>query len=277
MISVLRSLSAWLLLALIFLAMTGALLAVRIGIRSHDRRSRIARACTEQFVSLYLRLSPLYRVNFHGLHHLPAGPCVVVANHESGIDGPCLMHLGTCARFLAANWMFRAPILGFVMRICDHVPVSRREQSPSALEAATEALRSGETVAVFPEGEYAAGALKAFHRGAFVAAREAEVPIVPVRITGSGRAWRPGTWIVNGVNALDVELLAPITVTEVRSSPLEELIERTQNALGTPDSQCEGSIRARTFTPRTEDPRTSRSRRGPRTSDRENSSDRSTR
>ena len=232
LISVLRSVFAWLLLAVIVLVMLALLALARIV----PHRGAVRRFLSEEAAGLYARLSPLYRIRIEGREHLPsAGPYVVVANHESGLDFVCLMMLRIRARFVAASWLFRAPLFGWVMRACEHISVGRRDAGEGALAGAEAALGAGTNVAIFPEGAYSPGDLHDFRSGAFVVAQRAGVPIVPVRLRGTGAAWRPGTWIVEGRNAIHVCVLPRIAGDEVRSSTPDALAARVRAALASSD------------------------------------------
>lgn len=226
----LRSIAAWALLCVIMLFVVLALLVLRIA--RPAVRARASRILVERAASLYLRSSPLYRISVSGRDRLPrSGAYVLVANHESGLDGACLMLLEPRARFLAASWLFRAPVIGFVMRSCAHIPVGRRTAPGGPVEAACEALSAGTNVAVFPEGEYGEGEVGVLRRGAFVAARQAGVPIVPVRLRGSGAAWRPGTLLVQGRNDVRIEVLEPMSAETVRSFEQEALVAHVRDVL----------------------------------------------
>jgi 1-acyl-sn-glycerol-3-phosphate acyltransferase len=63
--------------------------------------------------------------------------------------------------------------------------------------AMVDALHRGESLLVFPEGTTSRGAgLLPFRLGAFAAAVEAERPIVPVALSGTGRILPRGTWVL---------------------------------------------------------------------------------
>ncbi len=223
---------AWALLAVIVVVMFALLVVLRILVWNAARRERAGRVLAEAATSLYARLSPLYRIRITGREKLPAaGPYVLVANHESGLDAVCLMMLRPRARFVAASWLFRTPVFGWVMRACGHVSVGRREPSERALERTVAALQAGDNVAIFPEGAYSLGDMHAFRRGAFVAAQQAAAPLVLVRLHGTGAAWRPGTWIVEGRNDIRIEVLGVVSAEEAAASPPEALAERVRDRL----------------------------------------------
>ncbi|MFW0119514.1 lysophospholipid acyltransferase family protein [Rothia sp. P5764] len=107
-------------------------------------------------------LRPLYnlpmRPEMIGMEKLPAdGGFIVVANHVTEIDPitvayPLFMR-GVLPRFLAKDSLFRVPLLGWLMRQCAHIPVTRGSaQAAKSLEVAQAVLSSGGAVLIFPEG-----------------------------------------------------------------------------------------------------------------------------
>lgn len=223
--SVLRTMWGWLLLGLL---LAGLLVTLVFGlsVRDAEQRQRRARRATERAVSRYLRWTPLYDIEVYGIERLPQGQAyVLVANHESGLDGALLLMLATGARFVMASWLLRAPLLGWMLRQCQHIPVRRQSDAGlvSTVDAMRGALASGVPLALFPEGVYSAGVLETLRSGAFVAAHEARVPIVPVRLGGTGTAWRPGSWIVRGRHTLTVHVLAPLGAEMVGDTSVDAL------------------------------------------------------
>jgi len=82
---------------------------------------------------------------------------VVASNHIGNFDPIALvaaMHTrGMAPRLLAAAGLFRAPVVGQVLRACGHIPVNRRSASAAdALHEAEAALAAGAVVAMYPEG-----------------------------------------------------------------------------------------------------------------------------
>ncbi len=136
----------------------------------------------------YVRLWPGWKVRFIDLQHLPAGPCVLIANHQSMADIPALMGLPRLFKFVAKAELFQLPLLGFMLRQLQHVPIQRgRLASTGQMLAACEALLdAGHAVLIFPEGTYATRPKRLpFRRGAFALARRKQVPLVPVLVEGT--------------------------------------------------------------------------------------------
>ncbi|MBN2359503.1 MAG: 1-acyl-sn-glycerol-3-phosphate acyltransferase [Deltaproteobacteria bacterium] len=114
---------------------------------------------------------------------------VYVCNHQSGLD--ILIALGwlpQCAHFVAKRELARVPFMGWAMSLSGHIFVDRARgtQAIAALRAAASGVRGGKSVIVFPEGtRFPPRTVGPFKAGAFVLARAAQVPIVPVGIVGS--------------------------------------------------------------------------------------------
>jgi 1-acyl-sn-glycerol-3-phosphate acyltransferase len=112
------------------------------------------------FAILVIRpLSHLFtRRDWHGQEFVPAsGGVIIAANHLSWIDPFTLAHFvygaGRIPRFMAKESLFRMPVVGWIVRGADQIPVHRGERDgAAALSDAVEALRDGEAVLIYPEG-----------------------------------------------------------------------------------------------------------------------------
>jgi 1-acyl-sn-glycerol-3-phosphate acyltransferase len=85
------------------------------------------------------------------------GPLILAANHISPFDPIALS--AACRvrriapRFMATGGLFRAPVVGAVMRSCGHIRVDRHTPKVGqALPDAVAALAEGSVVLVYPEG-----------------------------------------------------------------------------------------------------------------------------
>ena len=236
MISTLRSAFAWALFAVILLpvvalALLEAAVLARLDASRDGLRRRVAKG-----LALYARWSPLYAFRVEGREHLPAaGPYVLVANHESLLDPLCFFLLGTPARVVASDRALRVPVVSKLFRACEHIGVDRSDPASRkrAVEVARSALAAGTPVAIFPEGQLARvpGELGVFHTGAFRAARDCGVPIVPVVLSGTGRAWAPDTVLVEGRHEIGIRVLPPV---EPDVADAEVLAEKVRSAMATP-------------------------------------------
>ncbi len=136
------------------------------------------------------------RVRWEGLDIAHADtPCIYVSNHQSNIDIFALISvLPNRTRFVAKQSLFKVPILGWALRICDFIPIDRsnRAKAIRSLDEAAVKIRGGRSVVMFAEGTRSAGnTLAPFKKGPFRLALAAGVPIVPVAISGSGAVMPP--------------------------------------------------------------------------------------
>jgi len=128
----------------------------------------------------------LYRVRSNGSGQFPAtGGVLLIANHLSYVD-PVVLQLA-CPRpirFLGYQGLQENILLDWVFRLSGCIPISRARSS-DGLRRAIRALRAGEVVALFPEGQISrTGQLMPLMRGFEVVARRAGVPVVPAFIDG---------------------------------------------------------------------------------------------
>ncbi len=149
----------------------------------------------------------------HGLERLPGGPCVLVCNHGSYLDGMLLVAaLPQPFAFVAKNELQRQFIAGTYLTRLGALFVERFDAMRSVADATrlAEAAAQGRSLAVFPEGTFVARlGLLPFHLGGFLAAARAAVPVVPVMLRGS-RAILPGnTWWPRRAE-IDIEIGEPL-------------------------------------------------------------------
>jgi 1-acyl-sn-glycerol-3-phosphate acyltransferase len=132
----------------------------------------------------------LYRVEAEGAGNIPrSGACLLAANHDSSID-PALVALTTerPIRFLARAELWQ-PGLRRILDALGAIPVRRGEGDVAAMERASQLLEAGELVAVFPQGSVLRFRSRRFRRGAARLALMTGVPLVPVRLFGTGAAF----------------------------------------------------------------------------------------
>jgi 1-acyl-sn-glycerol-3-phosphate acyltransferase len=149
------------------------------------------------FMMKYVLLGPilrlLYRPRAIGLEHIPDGPAILAANHQSFLDD-LLLPLVIPRRkvvFLAKADYFDKWYLRWFFKGANVIPVRRENSSASqaALDAGVGALREGGLVGIFPEGTRSPdGRLYRGKTGVARMALEARVPIVPVAIVGTFEA-----------------------------------------------------------------------------------------
>jgi 1-acyl-sn-glycerol-3-phosphate acyltransferase len=138
------------------------------------------------------------RIHVSHLDRIPKGPCIVVANHQSYLDGPLLRAvLPPSFNFVIKNGMREAPLAGFLLTRIGSEFVDRTDRHQGGVDAKRFFKKAtlGATWVIFPEGtfDHRIGLLP-FLPGAFGAARHAGLPIVTVAIQGTRRMLPTERW-----------------------------------------------------------------------------------
>jgi len=139
---------------------------------------------------LWLATHTCYRIRVGGRDHLPArGGALLVCNHLSVVDS-LLLQASTDRpiRFLMQQREYNKPWIRPFARLLRAIPISS-EQRPRdlilALRTASEAIRGGEVVCIFAEGQITrVGHLLPFRRGFEKIMKGLAAPIVPVALDG---------------------------------------------------------------------------------------------
>jgi len=205
----------------IFRAMLFASGAAAIGLYQLNRRLawRFAKLQARNLV----RLCGV-RVRVRGLEHLPPGPCVFTPNHQSHFDIAALLgFLPGNNRFAAKKQLFKEPVLGAVMRTLGMIPIDR-DDTAASIEHLRALRERRQSIIIFPEGTRSQdGRLLPFKKGAFVAAIELQVPIVPVVCKGTTEVMPKGGYLSILPGEVEIAVLQPIPTAGMTYDDRERL------------------------------------------------------
>jgi 1-acyl-sn-glycerol-3-phosphate acyltransferase len=139
----------------------------------------------------WLLIKAGYRLRCSGLEHIPEdGPAVLVCNHPSYIDAIFIMGaVRRPIRFLMDHHVFNTPFFGFIFRHGGAIPIAPAKEDPARMEAAfasaSQALKNGELVGLFPEGGVTRdGEMHPFRPGISRILAADPVPVVPLALSG---------------------------------------------------------------------------------------------
>jgi len=177
-------------------------------------------------------------------HHLPPGPCVIVANHASYLDG-VVLKAALPARFcfVIKKEVTRVPIAGLLLRRIGSEFVDRFNRHAGGMDARRliKAADAGQALAFFPEGTFLAHpGVGKFHTGAFAIAVRAGLPVAPVGIRGTRRILPSGR-ILPRPGAIDIHVLPPLgpspglEATTAINQARDQSRARIVAAIGEPD------------------------------------------
>jgi 1-acyl-sn-glycerol-3-phosphate acyltransferase len=189
-----------------------------------------------------LRLICGIRVEATGLHHIPPGPAIIAAKHQSAFDTVVWLTLlppGRDPAYVLKRELAEIPLWGRLAARCGHIAVDRAAGAAALrgmVRAAQGALAAGRPVVIFPEGTRTApGERVPYQPGVAALAAATGATVVPVA-TDSGLCWgrrafqkRPGT--------IHVAVLPPLPAGLSRAAlmaALERAIEDASASLAGP-------------------------------------------
>ena len=176
-----------------------------------SRPFRLSRFFLRPFVSV------VWGFRANGTDAIPAsGPVIIASNHISNWD-PILVSLG-CRRdvhFMAKEELFRNPLAAAFFGAVNAIPIRRGVLDRRALRAASELLRDGNVLLMFPGGTRdKSGEVRDPKSGVGFIACMNEARVVPACITGASSLARS---FFRGVT-LEVTFGSPIAPSKTNSS-----------------------------------------------------------
>ncbi len=135
---------------------------------------------------LWLVTHTIYRIRVDGRENIPEkGGALLVSNHLSMFDAQLLQaSTDRPIRFLMFKGAYDRPMIKPFARIMKVIPISaqiRPREMIQSLRTASEAIRQGEVVCIFAEGQITRiGQMLPFRRGFERIMKDVEAPIIPV-------------------------------------------------------------------------------------------------
>ena len=173
---------------------------------------------------LWCATHSFYRIRIVGRDHIPdKGGALFVCNHVSWMDALLLIaSTDRPVRFLMFKDIYEQAWMKPFARVLGVIPVSS-EQRPRelihSLQTASDAIRNGEVVCIFAEGQITRiGQLLPFRRGMERIMKDVDAPIVPVAldgVLGSPSSFKHGRFVWK----LPARLPHPVTVSFGRPLP----------------------------------------------------------
>jgi acyl-[acyl-carrier-protein]-phospholipid O-acyltransferase / long-chain-fatty-acid--[acyl-carrier-protein] ligase len=139
---------------------------------------------------LWIATHTLYRIHMQGRENVPSkGGALLVPNHVSMVDAVLLIaSIDRPIRFLMFKGSYDHPLVKPFAKIMGVIPISsqlRPREMIQSLRTATQALKDGEVVCIFPKGQMTRiGQMLPFRRGMERIVKGVDVPIIPVDLGG---------------------------------------------------------------------------------------------
>ena len=159
------------------------------------------------------------RMTIKGVENIPAnGPFILAPNHQSYLDAPIAMagvpkNQINDIYFYATEEHVQGKFLRFMANRHNIILMENRNLKNSILKL-SKVLRQGKSIMIFPEGTRTfSGEMGDFKKTFAILAKELNVPIIPVRITGAYRMLKRGTRFIQPCH-IQVEYLPEVRPNE---------------------------------------------------------------
>ncbi|MEB2284551.1 MAG: hypothetical protein B6D46_04985 [Polyangiaceae bacterium UTPRO1] len=218
----LASYGLWALIVLTCPPLFVGALAIWLATTPFDRRLRILHLYSCAWASLYTYVFPYWTTTVRNRERLRDDRAyVIVANHQSLLDILVLFRLYRHFKWVSKEEIFRVPFVGWNMTLNRYIRIRRGDRQDAArmMRACGEALTSGSSIMIFPEGTRSLdGELREFKHGAFTLALRHGVPILPIVLDGTLDALPKHGVTLNQSAAIVIQVLDPIPAAGFRDA-----------------------------------------------------------
>ena len=158
---------------------------------------------------------------------------VIVINHVSMMDIMSIYPLPLVFKWVSKREVYRIPMVGRLLFMHGDIVINRastKEAMQLVHTRGMEWLKKGASVAIFPEGTRSNdGEMGNFKAGAFILAKDAGVPILPVVVEGTN-TMRKGLWM-NWRNRVTIKVLPPVSKEHIEEAPIKEVMAEVHDTM----------------------------------------------
>ncbi len=174
-------------------------------------------------------------VNVSGSENVPDNEAVVfVSNHQGNFDIPILLaSIEKPKSFIAKTEIANLPLISTWMKYMNCVFMDRSDirQSLKVISQASEYVKEGYSMAIFPEGTRSKGKeMGEFKPGSIKLALKAEATIVPVAIRGSYKIMEENGFIIKP-GLVEVVIAEPIPTRDLTKEQARNLPDQIRDII----------------------------------------------
>jgi long-chain acyl-CoA synthetase len=169
----------------------------------------------------------IWGLKVSGAENIPrTGKCILCVNHSSYLDAFIVeasmpMRLRKGLFFVGFRAYFEQPLIRNIIKYIRVIPIDPGMHFVEAMQASSYVLKNDKVVCIFPEGQRTIdGEVKEFKKGVGILAKELNIPLVPVLITGSYESW-PRTQSFPKPHPLKITFGRPFDFDELKKEGLK--------------------------------------------------------
>ena len=200
-----------------------------------DKKRFVVHKLSKWLTDSFFGFGLVMRRKVEGIENLdPNGTYVMVLNHNSMVDILSIYNLPLVFKWVSKKEVYRIPIVGRLLLAHGDIVINRastKEAMQLVHTRGKEWLAKGASVAIFPEGTRSKdGEIHNFKAGAFILAKDAEVPILPIVLEGTDRVVRKG-FFMNWSNRITIKILPPVSKQDVVERPIKEVMAEVHDSM----------------------------------------------
>jgi len=200
-----------------------------------DRKRVVVHTLSKWITDTIFGLPPFMKREVIGLENIdPKKAYVMTLNHNSMADIITIYNLPLVFKWVSKKEVYRIPIVGRLLYAHGDIVINRasaKEAMQLVHERGKEWLAKGASVAIFPEGTRSKnGEIHNFKAGAFLLAKDAGAPILPIVLNNTNKMVRKG-WLMNWRNHITIKILPPISAEEVAERSVKEVMADVHSSM----------------------------------------------
>lgn len=209
-----------------------------------DKKRTVVHTISKWLTYTVFMFAPTMSRKVIGMENIdPNKAYVMVLNHQSMVDILSIYNLPLVFKWVSKREVYRIPIVGRLLWMHGDIVINRasaKEAMQLVHSKGTEWLKKGATVSIFPEGTRSKdGEIHNFKAGAFILAKDAGVPILPVVLDGTSTLARKNM-MLNWRNKITIKVLPAIPAEEVAERSIKEVMAQVHGDM----TQALAEIRA---------------------------------
>ncbi len=199
-----------------------------------DKRRVVVHRISKWITDVVFGLPPHMGRDVVGVENIDKNqPYVIVINHMSMMDIMSLYPLPIVFKWVSKREVYKIPLVGRLLFMHGDIVINRSSPKEAMQFVHTQGmawLKKGASVSIFPEGTRSKdGEIHNFKAGAFILAKDAGVPILPVVVEGTN-TMRKGNWM-NWRNRVTIKVLPPVTKEHIDETPIKEVMAEVHDTM----------------------------------------------
>ncbi len=199
-----------------------------------DKKRVVVHTLSRWITNVIFGLSPLMKREVIGIENIDHNErYVITLNHNSMVDIICLYKIPLVFKWVSKKEVYRIPIVGRLLFMHGDIVINRasaKEAMKLVHEKGKEWLAKGASISIFPEGTRSKdGQIHNFKAGAFILAKDAGVPILPIVLDGTTTLTKHG--LVNFRNKITIRVLPPIPAKEVVERDIKDVMAEVHTTM----------------------------------------------